>query len=58
MKLTEEQRIAEYRQGWNDAQRNRPAQLGHSIMYQIGFMEAKRGSVERFATEIETETYH
>jgi len=46
--LNEQQRIAEYRDGWNDAQRDRNAQAGRSIMYQIGYIEASKGSPQRF----------
>lgn len=52
--LTEQQRIAAYCDGWNDAQTGRPAREGQPIMYQIGFIEASRGVPNRFdAHELE-----
>ena len=46
--LNEQQRIAAYQTGWNDAQRAREPQKGQSIMYQIGYIEALKGSPNRF----------
>lgn len=45
---SEKERIAAYQRGWNDAQRGREAQPMQTIMYQIGFIEAKKGAPHRF----------
>lgn len=58
MYLTEQERIADYQRGWNDAMKSREPALGHSIMYQIGYLEARKGGTRRFTVEIETETCH
>lgn len=48
LSLTEQQRIAAYQTGWNDAQQGRQARPNQPIMYQIGFIEAGRGVPNRF----------
>ena len=48
IQLNEQQRVAAYQRGWNDAQRGRNAQKDQPIMYQIGFIEATKGSPNRF----------
>lgn len=48
IQLNEQQRVAAYQQGWNDAQRGRPAQKDQSIMYQIGYIEASKNVPHRF----------
>lgn len=55
LQLNEQQRVAAYQRGWNDAQGRRPAQPDSPIMYQIGYIESLRGAPARFATTIETE---
>lgn len=56
VQLNEQQRIAAYQRGWNDAQAHRDAQPDQPIMYAIGFVEAKRGAPQRFACELEPKT--
>lgn len=48
IQLNEQQRIAAYQRGWNDAQSRRTAQQNQPILYQIGFIEATRGAPNRF----------
>lgn len=48
IQLNERQRIAAYQRGWNDAQQGRAARKDQAIMYMIGFVEATRGSTQRF----------
>jgi len=50
IQLNEQQRVAAYQRGWNDAQCGRDAQKGQSIMYQIGYIEAVKGAQQRFNT--------
>lgn len=47
---SEKERIAAYQRGWNDAQRGRDAQPCQTIMYSIGYIEAKKGAPHRFET--------
>ncbi|MDR3389089.1 MAG: hypothetical protein P4L92_18770 [Rudaea sp.] len=53
IQLNEQQRIAAYQRGWNDAQARRGAQPDQPIMYTIGYVEAVRGAPRRFATDLE-----
>jgi hypothetical protein len=53
--LNEQDRIAAYQRGWNDAQGARPARSEQPIMYTIGYVESMKGATQRFATTIETE---
>jgi hypothetical protein len=53
IQLNEQQRIAAYQRGWNDAQARREAQKDQPIMYAIGYVEAAKGSPQRFATSLE-----
>jgi len=55
IQLNEQQRIAAYQRGWNDAQARRDAQKDQPIMYQIGFIEAAKGAPQRFETAVEVE---
>ncbi len=48
IQLNEQQRVAAYQRGWNDAQRNRDARRDQPIMYHIGFFEAAKGAPHRF----------
>lgn len=36
---SEVQHVAEYQQGWNDAQANRPHKFDASIYYSMGFVD-------------------
>lgn len=45
---TEQQRVRLYQFGWNDAQAGRAPRANQPLMYTIGFVEAKRGAVNRF----------
>lgn len=53
IQLNEQQRIAAYQRGWNDAQAHRIAQTEQPIMYTIGYVEALRGAPQRFTPELE-----
>ena len=46
--LNEQQRIAAYQRGWNDAQNGRKPQMGQPVMYQIGYIEASKNVPHRF----------
>jgi hypothetical protein len=48
LQLNEQQRIAAYQRGWNDAQRGRAQARNEPIMYQVGYIEASKGSPNRF----------
>lgn len=50
VQLNEQQRVAAYQRGWNDAQRGRTQARNEPIMYQIGYIEALKGSPNRFVT--------
>ena len=50
LQLDEQQRIAAYQRGWNDAQRGRNAHKDQPIMYSIGYVEAVKGAPNRFET--------
>jgi hypothetical protein len=38
----EQQRIADYQRGFNDAALNRPADQTQSLSYALGYLDAKR----------------
>ena len=56
IQLNEQQRVAAYQAGWNDAQRERAPQLNQPIMYQIGYLESSKGAPQRFVPELEIES--
>jgi hypothetical protein len=53
IQLNEQQRIAAYQRGWNDAQSRREPQQDQPIMYSIGYIEAVQGAPRRFSTSLE-----
>lgn len=42
IETTEQERVALYALGWNDAQRNRAKRADKPIMYHIGYVDALR----------------
>lgn len=48
IELNEQERIAAYQRGWNDAQYGRAARPMQPIMYQIGYIESMKGVTKRF----------
>lgn len=53
VQLNEQQRIAAYQHGWNDAQRKREPATDQPIMYQVGYLESLKGAPQRFVTKVE-----
>lgn len=43
----EQERIAAYQRGWNDAQRQREPQRDAGLLYSMGYIDAKRGNSPR-----------
>lgn len=53
IQLNEQQRIAAYQRGWNDAQKARAPRADQPILYQIGYFESSKGSPQRFTIDVE-----
>lgn len=54
IETTEDERIAAYRRGWNDAMAGRARLRDQPIMYTIGFYEAAGGQRSRYRHKVQS----